>query len=1581
MIINLSAFEKERIVPQALGSTPLGQDMLAEDYLLKQLTASLTNPDTEIGRAFWDKVYSAVQLQFGTTDVPVDLVNKVWIVPEKAVVFRQGNAVYVLEQKLKVLTEADHGAKSNSAMPTWGHDAPPADTNERGFVSPRPLPTSQPTNVKATQVPNPPPYPTQDIATKTLRNIIIPIIEHEVNTGAQFATLRQIYNAMILAAWYKKNLRRTIIGEGYIDKSGVTGVLSPDRQAKERTYSEYLQSFNKGAYNFIREDKDAVTGNIVPRKYFSGGLVGVDGSMVSELADPAGLAAGQDTSGRPAPGDVAVLVQLSHESDHGLSGDALMKAVESVSRDPLEAVYDTGLQSRAFDDGGVNGTLVGKTGVVSSQNPLNMDVLNDTGESIVQIVFSDSRQGSIKQVKRFDQLPQYPDAVEVRQSGKQKLVLIRDFNAPLVVARIAAPGVAPQIAWFDEKGDKYREEVLDEAWVTAREKGLSFNGDPALLPILKLLWRVATPMDGRKIADLIYSQSYSSVGSGNNSTREGRLAYTEPVIRKLIEGREMVEIKDVADSDAGTTLDLAKMMLNRKGRVVGTDIRHGLVMAQGGTDYTVFLGDGVVKDYTRANSLKTEATHLWDPVRQTKMQGLVEAGKFVVFHRTAPQVDEFMRQYPGRLQVGREDVFYPALHRGRFDLIRVANILRHLPGAEISALRAQGIVLKEGGHLLLSYDDYGSGSQQYSVWRREGMELVSVEGKYLQERLPKSIPLAGPIREYGSKNLLGWVTDNGDVLSVRYNNRYFVSWQSADGEHLTWQKVVDQIDRLPIEKLKLITWFGEDPQVAADKLKAQLLAAVRRDSVDPSERSVSPKSNVVMAPDPAEKLGGLESLPLNEHRVSPVIDLIDWPPVSPKVFHQAAKDNITKHHVRDLLGYEESAIYRRARKVMIMGGHYFEFIELGEQLFPERQATLTFVNVSQERLSDIEIIYSRGAYPHSWQAVYLFRANGADLGRQYFEDGSYDFWYMDGIDESAFSLQVPNVYGMLDGIVREAVRLVAPGGYIYDGDSYNKLYWGPWVDKGYLKEAHDGPLFLRTDKPWTDASAGQAATDVAGSAKVSLVTKDQAGSTVQAPVAPQWDSADRYQKAMDAADYFLDLQFAAAKLCKGTGLVWVMGKDNKPHLTNLSGVLFGRDDLQPAIFHDFLNFYWWLVRDNFGQVKRLGMTEGRWDSLKEDIARIEDAFIQSQFALEVALSLDYRDYARIVAKYSGQDETHAVPYEAAILYLLNRTFPVPGTDYENFRAAVQKILNEWPKVKQALYEGLDLKPANGDSQGTKGSIDSVKTARNDGWLRRSWKALRARNIFPPAGVKAVRAVSAVIVAGELLVLTALSIKESETDPDHPSMDDLQAARIERDDFTLLKIVMSFAEHSAWKAAGAGQWSNERVEKILRMTLTVQRTSPLPEYRIDAIKVLKKFLEPDYGKLAPETIIRHIAFSLRDPVKSVRLAAVNELGSFSHPRALTVLDPVARNDLDEEVRKAAQRAIQKIEGLSSPQGKASYGGIDFAGLGFVVTEGGALDLDWPKTLPDGHPVLNDLTPIVVGIVPAASVPGLVAAGVR
>ena len=64
MWVNLSPYEKDRIVPQSFGQTEMGRDLLAEDYLLKQVTASLIYPEDEVGKKFWKRIYEEAQKKF-----------------------------------------------------------------------------------------------------------------------------------------------------------------------------------------------------------------------------------------------------------------------------------------------------------------------------------------------------------------------------------------------------------------------------------------------------------------------------------------------------------------------------------------------------------------------------------------------------------------------------------------------------------------------------------------------------------------------------------------------------------------------------------------------------------------------------------------------------------------------------------------------------------------------------------------------------------------------------------------------------------------------------------------------------------------------------------------------------------------------------------------------------------------------------------------------------------------------------------------------------------------------------------------------------------------------------------------------------------------------------------------------------------------------------------------------------------------------------------------------------------------------------------------------------------------------------
>src|SRR3989338_5841763 len=247
--VNLSPYEKDRTIPEELSKTDMGRDLLAQDYILKQITASLIYPEKALGKAFWDKVYTKAQQLYGTTEIPVNTFNKVWIMADRAEVFEhngstgspQANTAFVTDSHLKVMLEEDYLALQK-------HSTPSATPND-----------------------------THSIGANTVREIILPELEREVNTGKNFANLRQIFNSLILASWYKKNLKEALLNQVYSNQSKVKGIERNVIPAKagiqpkddvEAIYQQYLAAYKKGVFNYIKEDLDQAKGTTIPRKYF-----------------------------------------------------------------------------------------------------------------------------------------------------------------------------------------------------------------------------------------------------------------------------------------------------------------------------------------------------------------------------------------------------------------------------------------------------------------------------------------------------------------------------------------------------------------------------------------------------------------------------------------------------------------------------------------------------------------------------------------------------------------------------------------------------------------------------------------------------------------------------------------------------------------------------------------------------------------------------------------------------------------------------------------------------------------------------------------------------------------------------------------------------------------------------------------------------------------------------------------------------------------------------------------------------------------------------------------------------------------
>ncbi len=299
--VNLSPYEKDRIVPEAFGQTEMGRDLLAQDYILKQITASVIYPDEKTGKEFWGKVYAEALRRYGTTDVPVDTLNKVWIIPEKATVYENKDAAFVVESRLKVMLEEDYLAlEKDSVVTGQGQNAPA--TNKLG--------------------------------SEIVREVVIPILEKEVNEGKNFAPLRQVYNSLILATWYKRKVKAGIMGQAYVGRKKTGGIDIADKNEKEKIWLQYVEAFKKGAYDLVREEYDAATQETIPRKYFSGGF---DASQFQPAvtADSATL---PQTDARDIVIEMkgSLITEDPSQSDGTFSPDvvrpAIMKLVETAAR-------------------------------------------------------------------------------------------------------------------------------------------------------------------------------------------------------------------------------------------------------------------------------------------------------------------------------------------------------------------------------------------------------------------------------------------------------------------------------------------------------------------------------------------------------------------------------------------------------------------------------------------------------------------------------------------------------------------------------------------------------------------------------------------------------------------------------------------------------------------------------------------------------------------------------------------------------------------------------------------------------------------------------------------------------------------------------------------------------------------------------------------------------------------------------------------------------------------------------------------------------------------------------------------------
>jgi len=358
--VNLSPYEKERILPDILSTTDLGNGLLGQDKTLKQLAASLTYPETEAGEKYWDEInnpnrslseprpstnprtlsgslVSIHPARGGTLNERIvskgtmisqgaariettQSFNKVWIMPKGAKIFVDKDKALIKESRLEVMTGEDYFAMNSSL---------------RGSVA---------TKQSQSKITTPHDNSARNGTTAAFRQHILPLIEKEVNYGKHFCQLRRIYNAMLLAAWFKLYLKETIVAKLYADKSKLSGVNTSDPRLKDKIYNQYLEAFRQGAYNYAKSERVetrciASAYKITKRNYFSGGFDGArkgrrPTDIVTHGADASLTAAECIRPGKTKEADVRLVPDSNlpkHLSDyHGSSNSVVHLAIEDA---------------------------------------------------------------------------------------------------------------------------------------------------------------------------------------------------------------------------------------------------------------------------------------------------------------------------------------------------------------------------------------------------------------------------------------------------------------------------------------------------------------------------------------------------------------------------------------------------------------------------------------------------------------------------------------------------------------------------------------------------------------------------------------------------------------------------------------------------------------------------------------------------------------------------------------------------------------------------------------------------------------------------------------------------------------------------------------------------------------------------------------------------------------------------------------------------------------------------------------------------------------------------------------------------
>ena len=219
--------------------------MLEADLQLKKDTAGWTSPQNPEGKEYWDKLYKKAGELFGTENITIPTVTRPWIVPGEVIIRESEDSSYIYKANLKVMLEEDYLTSRGGSRTATAYQ-------QYAFSDSRMKELNQ-------------------YSTQLIRELILPKLTQEVNTGKKYAQLRKVFFSLILSRWFKDRFKNEP-GKysGLIDSHNLDNLTSKEAWSKDYYFTQYKKSFQQGEYN-LKEQITTPTGQII-RSYVSGGI-------------------------------------------------------------------------------------------------------------------------------------------------------------------------------------------------------------------------------------------------------------------------------------------------------------------------------------------------------------------------------------------------------------------------------------------------------------------------------------------------------------------------------------------------------------------------------------------------------------------------------------------------------------------------------------------------------------------------------------------------------------------------------------------------------------------------------------------------------------------------------------------------------------------------------------------------------------------------------------------------------------------------------------------------------------------------------------------------------------------------------------------------------------------------------------------------------------------------------------------------------------------------------------------------------------------------------------------------------------